>query len=307
MNKTRAIILLMVVLFYGCTSSVFTEKELKIINLGNEIAKKQTNYYNRKCETQADKVYEVIVDRGNKPVEVKVYEQMQSFFEKSDKTILLINHAEQDIVNSKLTEQSANKLSDALYSLQTVFREQMSFDSYYTNNQLPYFFIFPDSNSLYKDEKPLSFYFAYFKNAPIDLAMLNLNRIKLSILTAKRVVVNIYASRVSDCGWYFDKIVPFVIPQSNIVDNDSSYKAKVFLGVISRTTPNIIINDKKLERRPSGYHSNYQYVEFPAPKLGHYDSNGLSKQHWMAKVIINKRIPDTLTITRDYYVRKPCR
>jgi len=185
-----------------------------------------------------------------------------------------------------------------------VFVQEVPKDEHYS---FPYFFTYPDSNSLFKLEKPVSFYSAYFKSVPKELALLHIRQLRQSFLIAKILILDLYCMQVGSNSWYFDIILPFIIPKSTIVDNNTVYEAKILLGYINRTWPDILFNGKKLECPPGEYHCDKK-IEFTAPKPDHYDSSGLSKQQWTATVLLKKRKADSLlTITRDYYVRKPCK
>jgi len=307
-NKYVLIILFFVFLFFSCSSPSFTSEELNIIQIANKVIIEDDERIEKQFNEAKSRIYEAVYDRGSRPKEIKVLRDIETALIKADHLNLVYEKVENDILNSKtLNEGIINAMGDSIYICQKEFRNRVESD---LNSSLKDFPVYPDSNYLFKQEAPLSFYSAYFKSIPRELLLFRINLLKNDLLSRKKELLYHYAAQIGSLDYICTRILPFISPRSEIIDSDSIYHADVFLFSTEDVEFDVIYDGEKLDCIPSGENGcwGYRDLKFPAPKPDHYDSNGLSKQQWTATVALKKGMEDSLiTITKDYYIRKPCK
>jgi len=155
----------------------------------------------------------------------------------------------------------------------------------------PYWSKFPNQRS--KDFKELM-----FESVPTAGGLASMSQIEGRILDYEEIALSTLSQSVGAKDLSFDKIVPMVLPESQLVAAGAKYKAKMFISASATgITPTMKLNGSSIPVDSEGFGT----VEFTA-KADKYDANGQEKRSFAAEITIGDQ---TFTEQISYIVARP--
>ncbi|MFA0961765.1 gliding motility protein GldM [Roseivirga sp. BDSF3-8] len=159
----------------------------------------------------------------------------------------------------------------------------------------PYFKNFSEHNN--KDFATLK-----FDRTPLGAALATVSQFETEVVARETAALDEIARSLGAEDVKFDKIVPMVRAESNIVAAGAKYKADMFISASSSgITPTMKMNGSDI-----AVDGGFGKVEFVA-QPGQYDKDGLAKKSFEAAISV--RLPSgkdtTYTETIEYFVAKP--
>lgn len=155
-----------------------------------------------------------------------------------------------------------------------------------------------DPNQNKKDFSDLNF----GHNTPMVGALASLSQFQADIITEETRALEILQDQVGAKDIKFDKIIPMVKPESNIVASGTKYVAEMFIAASSSSIkPKMTYNGKEID-----VVSGRGQVNFTA-SASNFDKEGKSRQKYIAAITVT--LPNgqdtTYTDTIEYFVSKP--
>jgi gliding motility-associated protein GldM len=139
-------------------------------------------------------------------------------------------------------------------------------------------------NEKHKNKDYLTF---TFENTPPVAAYASVTQLQTEVLAQEAQALTILAEKAGAGVVKFDKIVPMVRPVSSIVAAGAKYQADMFITAsASGVVPEMYYNGSKLQVVDDPTGVKMGKVEFVA-KGGSYDKDGMSKQSFKAKIMID--------------------
>ena len=155
----------------------------------------------------------------------------------------------------------------------------------------PYWSKFPNQRS--KDFSELM-----FESVPTAGGLASVSQLEGRILDYEVVALTALSEKVGAKDLSFDKIIPMVLPESQLVAAGAKYKAKMFISAsASGITPSMKLNGSSIPVDSEGFGT----VEFTA-KAEKYDANGQEKRSFTAEITIGDQ---TFTEQIPYIVARP--
>jgi gliding motility-associated protein GldM len=151
------------------------------------------------------------------------------------------------------------------------------------------------------EKRSLGFEIINFSHTPVAAALATLSQFETEILNQESQALEKLALAVGATQVKFDKIVPMVRANSNVVAAGTKYEAEMFIAASSSgITPLMKHNGK-----PIPVEDGMGKVTFTA-SADSYDKEGLSRQTYEAAITINSGGKDTTYKQMiEYYVAKP--
>lgn len=240
-----------------------------------------------------------VEDKGNREADVAVLDKAKEVRERTDKIVSYMERLKKEIVDytggydeGKLvgakdmdkiaTYMIREKRGDTLKNMldgyvgwlsQTVNKE---FGPVALNGKEdPYWSKFPNQRS--KDFKELM-----FESAPTAAGLASMSQLEGKLMDYEEEALVILGQNVGAKDISFDKIVPMVLPESQIVAAGAKYKAKMFISAsASGITPTMKYNGSSIPVDSEGFGR----VEFTA-KADKYDKNGHQNKKFLAEITI---------------------
>ena len=137
-----------------------------------------------------------------------------------------------------------------------------------------------------------------FESVPTAGGLASMSQLEGRLLDYEEEALSILSKNVGAKDLSFDKIVPMVLPESQLVAAGAKYKAKMFISAsASGITPTMKLNGSSLSVDSEGFGK----VEFTA-KAEKYDKNGQQKKSFTAEIKIGDQ---TFTEKIQYTVARP--
>ncbi len=137
-----------------------------------------------------------------------------------------------------------------------------------------------------------------FESVPTAAGLAAISQLENVLLDYESLALGELAKKVGAKDIAFDKIVPMVLPESQLVAAGARYKAKMFISAsASGITPTMKLNGSSIPVDSEGFGS----VDFPV-KADKYDANGQQKKTFTAEIKIGDQ---TFTEQIAYTVARP--
>ena len=137
-----------------------------------------------------------------------------------------------------------------------------------------------------------------FESVPTAGGLASMSQLEGRLLDYEEEALSILSQSVGAKDISFDKIVPMVLPESQLVAAGAKYKAKMFISAsASGITPTMKLNGNPITVDSEGFGT----VEFTA-KAEKYDKNGQQKKSFKAEIAIGEQ---TFTEQISYVVARP--
>ncbi len=152
--------------------------------------------------------------------------------------------------------------------------------------------------SKFPNQKDKNFSQLMFEMVPTAAGLASLSQLEGQILDYEEETLSILSKKVGAKDIAFDKIVPMVLPESQVVAAGAKYTAKMFIAAsASGITPTMKLNGSPIPVDAEGFGK----VEFTA-KADKYDANGQQKKTFTAEISIGDQ---TFKEQITYIVARP--
>ncbi|MCK5207288.1 MAG: gliding motility protein GldM [Cyclobacteriaceae bacterium] len=137
-----------------------------------------------------------------------------------------------------------------------------------------------------------------FESVPTAGGLASMSQLEGRLLDYEEVALNVLSQSVGAKDISFDKIVPMVLPESQLVAAGAKYKAKMFISASATgITPAMKLNGSSIPVDSEGFGT----VEFTA-KADKYDANGQQRKTFTAEIAIGEQ---TFKEQISYIVARP--
>ena len=137
-----------------------------------------------------------------------------------------------------------------------------------------------------------------FESVPTAGGLASMSQLEGRLLDYEEVALSVLSQNVGAKDLSFDKVVPMVLPESQLVAAGARYKAKMFISAsASGITPTMKLNGSSIPVDSEGFGT----VEFTA-KAEKYDANGQQKKSFTAEIAIGDQ---TFKEQISYTVARP--
>lgn len=288
-NRLSFIMVLLTLLLGSC--GLYTSQEEKLLTGVSSSIFEEQRKISENIVLNKNKFRTEVADNGNKPSDKKVeerflklYRQMNYIFKQLD-----------TLIQKNVEEKQLVQLEDSIKALEAFALSMKKQNLYLEKTELP--------------SKVLNEYFPTLKKR----SDLNSLRGKLYLLVLRNKLLmweenmaeEFYAQVGSSCSWNWTPIFALVEPESETVEEGSEYKANLFWATSVYAKGKLEMEDTLATTNPfTGYSFNFKVTP------GSYNEKGLCKKQWKATyTYMNYRTNEdtSLVITRDYYVKKPCK
>lgn len=152
--------------------------------------------------------------------------------------------------------------------------------------------------SKFPNQRSKSFSELMFESVPTAGGLASMSQLEGRILDYEEVALSALSQNVGAKDISFDKIVPMVLPESQLVAAGAKYKAKMFISAsASGITPTMKLNGSSIPVDSEGFGT----VEFTA-KADKYDANGQQRKSFGAEIMIGDQ---KFTEQISYIVARP--
>ena len=292
------ILLLIFSLLIFVSCSDYDESSIKSFIETNTVLKKLINDIIQENDWVLRRLKKEIADDGNKVQDLSFYSKAERIRNYSGNLIKFI-HSIQDTILRSVSDSNNSDLNAASrkHSLGEVIPAQLK-DS--INNFIeiikPYQAV--NLDSVFSSERIAG-------SINLSLLLIELKSISLRVLTSENIVLNYLLKKIGEDDFTFEKLVPIVRVESNVVAEGQDYKAEISffaVPVYTKMIKKITFDGKEMPIDSSGA----AYISFPA-KAGRFDQKGYAKKKWEGKVYLNIKGRDTVfSVTEEYIVRKKC-
>lgn len=257
-----------------------------------------------------------VADKGNRESDVAVLNKAKEVRQKTDGIISYMNRLKSEIVDysggvdeegrlegAKDMDKIADymlrqKRGDSLKVKLNAYTEWLSkntgqeFPSVALNGKEdPYWSKFPNQRT--KDFSELM-----FESVPTAGGLASMSQLEGRILDYEEIALSALSQSVGAKDIAFDKIVPMVLPESQLVAAGAKYKAKMFIAASATgVTPTMKMNGSSIPVDSEGFGT----VEFTA-KAEKYDANGQDQRSFSAEITIGDQ---TFKEQIQYIVARP--
>lgn len=242
-------------------------------------------------------------DKGNRKDDVAVLEKAEAVRKKTDEIISYMNQLKTEIVeytggieDERLVgARDMDKIATYMITqkradeLKTKLNDYTSWLSSTTGKEFksvaldgkedPYW-------SKIRNQRSKSFEELMFESVPTAGGLASMSQLEGRLLDYEEVALGVLSQSVGAKDLSFDKIVPMVLPESQLVAAGAKYKAKMFISAsASGVTPTMKLNGRSIPVDSEGFGT----VEFPV-KADKYDANGQQKKNFTAEITIGDQI-----------------
>lgn len=276
--------------------------------------------YQTNVKKNADIVQNITAEvekKGNRPDDVKVKEQAELV---RQKTAELIKYTEdtrekivqmsggrdpetQDLTGAKNTDEIADLMIRQKKGTewQNKINEYCDFLTQETGITFPRLALDGKEDPYYKNDpkqRAKNFSQIQFESTPTIAGMASISQMENQLINYETQALEALADKVGAKDVAFDKIVPMVLPESNVVAAGAKYKAKMFISAsASGITPTMTYNGSSINVGADGM-GEFEFVA----KGGKYDKEGQLRKTFMAEITFND---STYKEQIEYIVAKP--
>jgi gliding motility-associated protein GldM len=258
----------------------------------------------------------MVDEKGNRAADVAVLTKAQEVRQKTDGIISYMNKLKSDIVetsggydeNGNLVG-AKNMEKIAIYMIQqkrgdTLKTKLNEYTTWLSNaagqefasvaldgKEDPFWSTMPNQRK--KNFKELM-----FESVPTAGGLASMSQLEGRLLDYEEIALSVLSKSVGAKDLSFDKIVPMVLPESQLVAAGAKYKAKMFISASATgITPTMKMNGSSIPVDSEGFGK----VEFTA-RATKYDKNGRQKQSFSAEIKIGDQ---TFKEQITYIVARP--
>ncbi len=240
-----------------------------------------------------EKFRKMVLDGGNKPSDKNVALLLYAVSRQTDQVLEQLDRvlSEKDIEEKELVQ-----LEDSIKALEKVILEMTKQNSFMKEMEVPvgirmeYFPALKERKDL--DEAQGKLYLLALKN---KLLVWKMNSMRL-----------FYEQVGASSGCGYSLIYPMVESESEIVEEGAMYKAKLFWATPTYLKGKLALDEIPVTASPL----NDSFRFFFKASLERGEEKGLCKKQWKARyTYLNRNTGEdtTILITRDYFVKKPCK
>jgi gliding motility-associated protein GldM len=258
-----------------------------------------------------------VEEKGNRPDDVAVLQKSQQVREKTNELVTYMNQIKLDIVeitggrdpetNYLVGAKDMDKMADIMIRQKRGMELQEKLNSYTAwlsteigkefapvaldGKQDPFYSRIPN-------QRNKNFSELMFESVPTAGGIASLSQIEGKVLEYENVALDLLSEKVGAKDLSFDKIVPMVLPESQLVVAGAKYKAKMFISASATgIKPTMKINGADIPVDSEGFGA----IEFSA-KAEKFDETGKQKKTFLAEIMIGDQ-PFKQEIT--YFVARP--
>jgi len=278
---------------------------LERFELINGTLESQISTNSKRNNATVKSISDAVEENGNRGPDVEVRNSAQEVRQKTDEIISYMDDIKKDIVaqtggvdeetqmlvGAKDMEELANimirqkkgvelkqKLDDfTTWLSQAVERkfESVALDG----KDDPYW-------SKIRNQRSKNFSELMFESVPTAGGLASMSQLEGRLLDYEEEALSILSQKVGADMLSFDKIVPMVLPESQLVAAGAKYKAKMFISAsASGATPTMKMNGSSITVNSEGFGK----VEFTA-KADKYDKNGQQQKSFTAEIAIGDQV-----------------
>ena len=257
-----------------------------------------------------------VEENGNRETDVSVLTKAQEVRDKSNEIIMYMNKLKEEIVQYTGGTDEEGKLVGAkdMDKIATYMIRQNRGDS--LKNRLDAYTSWLSSTvgkefapvaldgkedpywSKIPNQRSKNFSQLMFESVPTAGGLASMSQLEGRLLDYEEEALSILSNKVGADMLSFDKIVPMVLPESQLVAAGAKYKAKMFISAsASGITPTMKLNGSSIPVDSEGFGK----VEFTA-KADKYDANGQQKRSFLAEISIGDQ---TFKEQISYIVARP--
>ena len=289
---------------------------LERFELINGTLEHQIENNGKRNSTTVKSIAATVEEKGNRDDDVAVLNKAQEVRNKTDEIITYMNQLKAEIVEYTGGKDEEGKLVGAKdmdkiatymirqkrgIALREKLDEYTKWLSSVTGKQFasvamdgkedPYW-------SKIKNQRSKNFSQLMFESVPTAGGLASMSQLEGRLLDYEEEALSILSQNVGAKDLSFDKIVPMVLPESQLVAAGAKYKAKMFISAsASGITPTMKFNGSSIPVDSEGFGK----VEFTA-KAEKYDKNGQQQKSFTAEIKIGDQ---TFTQKIPYTVARP--
>lgn len=277
---------------------------------------KQVKDNDQKNDGTISRIASVVDEKGNRDEDVSVLDKAKVVREETRKVLsygselreemaqrtggydeegIIKNPKDMDEVANMMVRQGRGK------ELQQTLNDYVDFLSAQTGREFEKFALDAKDDPYFKtvrNQREKNFSELYFLSIPTAAGMASVSQLINQVLNLEASALDELARQVGAKDVAFDKIVPMVLPESQVVAAGARYKAKMFIAASASG----IIPTMKLDGNPlSVDDEGFGQVEFTA-SAGAYNQDGLARKTFTAEIEINDEV---YTQEIEYFVAKP--
>jgi gliding motility-associated protein GldM len=254
-------------------------------------------------------------EKGNRPDDVSVLKKAEAVRSKTDAIISYMNELKDEIIknsggmeNGKLKD-SRNMEKIAIYmitqkrgdSLKVKLNNYTEWLSKEVGTDFPSLALDGREDpywSNFPNQRKKTFSELMFESVPTAGGLASMSQLEGRIMDYEEEALTMLGKRVGAKDLSFEKIVPMVLPESQLVAAGAKYKAKMFISAKpTGDTPTMKMNGSSIPVDGEGFGT----VEFTA-KADKYDANGQQKKFFDAEITIADQ---TFNQRIEYIVARP--
>ncbi len=258
----------------------------------------------------------MVEEKGNREDDVSVLNQAQEVREKTDGIISYMTQLKFEIVEFSGGKDEDGKLVGAknmekiaLYmirqkradTLKNKLNAYTSWLSEATGKDYPSVALDGKEDPFWSkmpNQRKKNFAELMFESVPTAGGLASMSQLEGRLLDYEADALSVLSKNVGAKDIAFDKIVPMVLPESQLVAAGAKYKAKMFISAsASGVIPTMKLNGSSIPVDSEGFGT----VEFTA-KAEKYDKNGQQKRSFTAEISIGEQV---FTEQISYIVARP--
>ena len=289
---------------------------LERFELINGTLEQQIENNGKRNSSTVKSIAATVDEKGNRPDDIAVLNKAQEVRDKTNEIISYMNQLKAEIVEYSGGYDEENRLvaardmdKIATYMIQQKRGEELKekVDQYTSwlsstvgkefaqvalnGKEDPYWSKFPNQRSK-------NFSQLMFESVPTAGGLASMSQLEGRLLDYEEEALSILSKNVGAKDLSFDKVVPMVLPESQLVAAGAKYKAKMFISAsASGITPKMKLNGTNIPVDSEGFGT----VEFTA-KAEKYDKNGQQRKTFTAEIAIGDQ---TFKEQISYTVARP--
>lgn len=277
---------------------------LERFELINGTLEHQIDNNGKRNGTTVKSIAATVDENGNRAPDVEVLKNAQEVRDKTNEIITYMNQLKSEIVDYTGGKDEEGKLEGAkdMDKIATYMIRQKRGDT--LRNRLDAYTAWLSSAvgkefpsvaldgkedpywSKIANQRSKNFSQLMFESVPTAGGLASLSQLEGRLLDYEEEALTILSNKVGADMLSFDKIVPMVLPESQLVAAGAKYKAKMFISAsASGITPKMKLNGSSIPVNSEGFGA----VEFTA-KAEKYDANGQQRKSFTAEIAIGDQV-----------------
>ena len=289
---------------------------LERFELINGTLEHQIENNGKRNNTTVKSISAAVEEKGNREADVAVLKKAQEVRTKTDEIISYMNQLKAEIVEFTGGVDDEGKLVGAkdmdkiaTYMIRQKRGEELkqklegytAWLSSVTGKDYPSIALDGKEDPYWSkiaNQRSKNFSQLMFESVPTAGGLASMSQLEGRLLDYEEEALSILSQNVGAKDISLDKLVPMVLPESQLVAAGAKYKAKMFIsGTVAGITPTMKLDGNSIPVDSEGFGK----VEFTA-RADKYDANGQQRKKFMAEIAIGDQI---FKQQIDYTVAKP--